>query len=261
VIALGWASHATGAIWLARAKPTCVLQTVDVDLMSEPAGTMDTSHAPAPEKEVRVTTALQAAAWVPDNDPTRPWSEAAELAADWVWQRSKIEGKSPLLVTNTFQNARGMGALEEIAKSGGQATPQGKKRFSHGPVLAYVPVERTLELALDLARGYSLVVVETDVFPLSEWAAAVGAVNLLDGSTSASALDADVSEALDRAIFFGGNNGWTGSHEKRHARTVLSDLAVAGRIDADAAASYAMAHDVSDKGARRLRTLIESLGR
>lgn len=136
-----------------------------------------------------------------DDDPERPWDETAKLAADWIWQRSEIEGESPLLVTNTFQNARGIDVLEEIARSGGQATPQGTEHFNRGPVLAYVPTERTLELALNLAHGYSLVVVETDSFPLSEWAAAAGATNLLDGSTSVSALDSDVVHALDRAFF------------------------------------------------------------
>lgn len=208
-----------------------------------------------------MSTNLQTAAWVPDDDPERPWDEAAELAADWIWQRSEIEGEPPLLVTNTLQNARGIAVLEEIVRSRGQATPQGKERFNLGPVLAYVPTERTLELALNLARGYSLAVVETESFPLSEWAAAVGAINLLDGSTSTSTLDTDVADALDRAIFFGGRNGWTGSHEKQHARTVLGDLAVAGRIDPDAAASYAMAKDVSDKAAKRLRGLIEAMAR
>jgi hypothetical protein len=39
---------------------------------------------------------------VPDDDPERPWDEAAELAADWIWERSEVEGAKPLLVTNTF---------------------------------------------------------------------------------------------------------------------------------------------------------------
>jgi hypothetical protein len=41
----------------------------------------------------------------------------------------------------------------------------------------------------------------------------------------------------------------------------LTKHVMAGRLDADAAAAYAMAKDVSDRGAKRLRTLIESMGR
>lgn len=210
--------------------------------------------------DLHATTHLQAAAWVPDDDPERPWDEAADLAAGWIWERSEAEGVKPLLVTNTFQNARGIESLEEIAREGGQATPQGKGRFDPGPVLAYVPDERTLKLALNLARGYSLAVVETVNFPLAEWAAGVGAINLLDGSTSASGLPEDVKADLDHAVFFGGNNGWTGSHEKEHARTHLARHVHSGRLAPEQAASYAMAKGVSDRGAKRLRLLLEKVG-
>lgn len=207
--------------------------------------------------DLHPTTHLQAAAWVPDDDPERPWDAAADLAADWIWQRSKAEGVEPLLVTNTFQDARGIENMEEIARSGGQATPQGKQRFDPGPVLAYVPDERTLKLALNLARGYSLAVVETVSFPLAEWAAGAGAINLLDGTTSAMA--EDVRADLDHAVFFGGNNGWTDSHEKQNARTYLANHVRSGRLDPEQAASYVMAKGVSDRGAKRLRLLLEKV--
>lgn len=200
---------------------------------------------------------LQAAAWVPDDDPQRPWEEAADLAADWIWDRSRGEGISPLLVTNTMQNAVGITSLQEIARKGGQATPQGKQRFDRGPVLAYLPDERTLKLALNLARGHSLAVVETVRFPLAEWAASVGAINLLDGSQSPSSLPGDVLVDLNHAVFFGGNNGWTGQHEKQHARNHLSRHVAAGRLTPEQAASYVMATGVSDKAAKRLRVLLE----
>lgn len=209
--------------------------------------------------DLYATTQLQAAAWVPDDEPERPWDEAADLAAGWIWERSAAEGVEPLLVTNTFQNAVGIESLEEIAREGGHATPQGKERLDPSPVLAYVPNERALELALNLARGYSLAVVETVNFPLAEWAAGVGAINLLDGSTSASGLPEDVKADLDHAVFFGGNNGWTGSHEKGHARTHLAQHVHSGRLAPEQAASYAIAKGVSDRGARRLRLLLEKV--
>lgn len=210
--------------------------------------------------ELHQTTHLQAASWVPDDDPERPWEDAADLAADWIWERSEIEGVTPLLVTNTFQNAVGIGCLEEIAQKGGQATPQGKGQFDPGPVLAYVPDERTLKLALNLAHGYSLAVVETVSFPLAEWAAGAGAINLLDGNTSRSSIADDVKAGLDHAVFFGGNNGWTGQHEKTHARDHLANHVRAGRLSPEQAASYVMAQGVSDKGAKRLRLLLEKVG-
>jgi hypothetical protein len=207
--------------------------------------------------ELHPTTHLRAAAWVPDDDPERPWDEAADLAADWIWERSEVEGVTPLLVTSTFQNAVGIDCLEEIARNGGQATPQGKQRFDRGPVLAYVPDERSLKFALNLAHGHSLAVVESVSFPLAEWAAGAGAINLLDGSTSSSSLPDDVKADLDHAAFFGGNNGWTGQHEKQHARNYLVRHVLAGRLAPEQAASYVMSQGVSGKGAKRLRLLLE----
>lgn len=125
-------------------------------------------------------------------------------------------------------------------------------------MLAYVPDERTLELSLNLARGYSLAVVETVSFPLAEWAAGAGAINLLDGSVGLSSLSDDIRADLDRAVFFGGNNGWTGRREKQHARIHLTRHVQAGRLAPEQAASYVMAKGVSGKGAKRLRLLLEN---
>jgi hypothetical protein len=201
-------------------------------------------------------TFLQAAAWVPDDDPHRPWDDAAALAAEWIWERSEVEGVQPLLVTNTLKSGTFMTVLDEIARAGGHAAPLGKDRFDRGPVLAYVPVGKTLRYAMDLARGFSLAVVETTSFPIAEWASGAAAVNLLNGSTSTSSLPDDVKHDLDSAIFFGGNNGWTGSHEKSHARSHLLNHVRTRRLLPDDAAAYAMSQGVSDRGAKRLRDLL-----
>lgn len=206
--------------------------------------------------ELHPKTFLQAAAWVPDDDPHRPWDDAAALAAEWIWERSEVEGVPPLLVTNTLKSGTFMPVLDEIARAGGHAAPLGKDRFDRGPVLAYVPVEKTLRYAMDLARGYSLAVVETTSFPIAEWASGAAAVNLLDGSTSTSSIPDDVKHDLDSAIFFGGNNGWTGSNEKSHARSHLLNHVRTRRLLPDDAAAYAMSQGVSDRGAKRLRDLL-----
>lgn len=211
--------------------------------------------------EVHPHSHLRAAAWVPDDDPERPWDEAADLAAGWIWKRADEEGVKPMLVTNTLQNGFGIASLDQIARAGGQATPRARGSFERGPVLAYVPVEKTLDLALSLARGSSLAVVETASLPVREWAAASAALDLVSGAAAVSTISHDVKTDLDHAIFFGGNNGWSGPHEKQHARTFLSPHVASGRLTADAAAAYAMANNVSDRGAKRLRTLIEAIGR
>lgn len=54
-----------------------------------------------------------------NNGPERRWNEASELAADWIWEWSKVKGEPPLLVTSIFQNALGIEVLEEIARPTG----------------------------------------------------------------------------------------------------------------------------------------------
>jgi len=205
------------------------------------------------------TTHLQAAAWVPDDDPSRPWDVATELAADWLWERSRVEGVEPMLVTNALKSGTFMPALSEIARAGGHAAPQGRERFGPGPVLAYVPDERSLRLALGLARGYSLVVVEGSLFPIGEWAAGAGAINLLTGEPSSSSIPEDVRKDLDHVMFFGGNNSWTGPHEKENARLFLSKHVRSKRLSPDDAAGYVMSKGASDRGAKRLRDLLAKL--
>jgi hypothetical protein len=199
---------------------------------------------------------LRAAAWVPDNDPHRPWDDAAELAADWIWDRADEEHAAAIAVTNTLQIEL-PASLEAIAQRGGRATPQAKGRPQPGPVVVYVPDERTLRTAMDLARGFSLVAIEGSLFSLSQWAAGVGAVNLLDGSISTTDLPPQILKDLDSAVLFGGNNGWSGPHEKEHARRHLANHVRNGVLTPEQAASYVMAHGVSDRGAKRLRELLE----
>lgn len=93
-------------------------------------------------------------------------------------------------------------------------------------MLAHVRAARTLDLALNLARGYSLAVVETDSLPLSEWGSSRRRDEPARWSTSADTLNVDVVQSLDQASIFGGRDGWTGSHEKPHTRSVLNDLVI-----------------------------------
>jgi hypothetical protein len=203
-------------------------------------------------------THLRAAAWVPDDDPHRDWAAAANLAADWIWQRSEIEGVSPVLVTNA-QEPRGFGidALDEIARAGGRTTPQSRSRPGPAPVLVYVPYEGSLQCAMDQARGFSLVAVETKRFSLAEWAAGAEAINLLTGKTSSSAIPDDVRDDLDSVMFDGGSNGWTGPDEKAYAHRHLAEHVRTRRLTSDQAASYVMSQGASDTGAKQLRELLE----
>lgn len=208
--------------------------------------------------ELHPSTHLQAAAWVPDDDPERPWEEAISLAAQWLWERSRAEGALPLLVSNALNAASwGYADLDEIIRAGGHATPKSRTRYDRGPVLAFAPTEASLRLAMDLARGYSLAVVEGSLLSLAEWAAGAAATNLLAGQTTQSQIPEDVRDDLDSAIFYGGRNGWTAPDEKAQARRYLEDHVQAGRLTPSQAAAYALASpSVSDRGAKRLRELL-----
>lgn len=208
-------------------------------------------------EDLHPSTHLRAAAWVPDDVEDRPWEEAVALAADWIWERSREEELAPLLVSNA-QNAAtfGYADLDEIIRAGGHATPQSRSRPDRGPVLAFVPDERSLHFAMGLARGYSLAVVEGST-PLAEWAAGAAAINLLTGQVTTSQVDDDVRKDLDSVIFYGGRNGWTGADEKAQVRRFLSDHIGGGRLTPDQAAAYALSsQSVSDRGAKRLRELL-----
>lgn len=203
-------------------------------------------------------THLRAAAWVPDDDPHRDWADAVELAAEWIWQQSENEGAAPRLVTNTNRTGGfGIEALDEIVRAGRHTTPQSRSKPDPGPTLVFVPYEPSLKCAMDLARGFSLAAVETKQFSLAEWAAGADAVNLLTNEVSASAIHDDARNDLDSAMLYGGRNGWTGSDEKAHARRFLLDHVRAGRLTPDQAASYVMSQGASDRGAKRLRELLQ----
>lgn len=203
---------------------------------------------------------LQAAAWVPW-DPDTSWDDAADLAAEWIWERSAVEGVEPLLVTNTLRGGAFTPALEDIARCAHVSPRSRNQRFEHRPVLAYVPDQRALSLAVKLARGHSLAIVEGSFFRLDEWAAGVGAFNLLTGDATTTALAHEVLKDLDSAILFGGNNGWSGPHEKDHARIRLSPHVAGGQLTADQPASYVMSRGVHDRGAMRLKSLLDPNGR
>jgi len=78
-------------------------------------------------------------------------------------------------------------------------------------------------MALDLARGFSLAVVEGGSFPMWEWAASAGAINLLTNDHASSELASDVRKSLDAAIFFGCGHGWT-KRPRRSYRRFEADL-------------------------------------
>ena len=206
---------------------------------------------------------LRAVAWIPDHDGNLPkWDEMESLAVEWIERHADEEDVAPLVFFNAKKTAGGIGPVQELASRESISYPLDQSRPKAGPVLAYHPDARSLCRAASLARGSSLVVIENTMTPLRGWAAGVQAQDLSGIYNPPPVINPDSKKALDRAIFFTGNNNWTGSHEREHAKKVLRDVARSGRLSVDDAVGYALAHSaVSELGAKNLRTLLGQLVR
>ena len=202
---------------------------------------------------------MSSVAWVPDDDPTRDWEVAARLATAWVNDCCQSEGAIGVLVTNTMDSL-GVGALDDFASRHVRTSRRaGRQRVAAGarPVLSYVPLEKELEFAMNLARGSSLAVVETVSFPLRGWASWFGAWDLLRERPTPP-LSESTRETVERLAFYG-NNGFGDSFGKRRAMSILEQLDESARQASDQLPGAAIAAGVSSRGAENLRRLMDKV--
>lgn len=130
-----------------------------------------------------------------------------------------------------------------------------------GPVLAYVPDERTLDFAAGLAHGSSLAIVESvHGFPLEGWARQLGAIDLTRPDEQPEQLGSELAEAIDRLDFYK-NNGFGDQFGKQQAQLILQDLRGAGLLEGDVILGALAAKGASDRAVRNLGKLIDALGR
>ncbi len=198
------------------------------------------------------------AAWVPDDDPRRPWDDALEPAIDWVEEQC-LEQNAPALLVTITQHVLSAGppALADFAARHAATTPRGARAGSRGsPVLVYVPDEVTFLLAARYARHSALCVVESSQTPLIGWAMETGAINLLTGEPTMDNRPEELQEAMETLLSYG-NNGWTRGFGADAARRILTDLRSKGLLDRDTILGYVLAHDVSSESVKRLEKLIE----
>ncbi|MFE1250807.1 hypothetical protein [Streptomyces sp. NPDC058735] len=120
-------------------------------------------------------------AWLPDDDPQRDWEIAAGLAGDRVRQECRQQGATGVLVLNGFGVEQQVPSLRRFAAEHAVTTPRasrGRIARGVGPVLAYVPDEKTLDFATSLARASSIAAVESiNGLSLQGWARQLGAVD------------------------------------------------------------------------------------
>ncbi|MGW4815181.1 hypothetical protein ACWEPB_26550 [Kitasatospora cineracea] len=204
------------------------------------------------------------AAWVPDDDPERDWELAADLAVSWIRRECAEQGASGVLVVNAFGVEQQIPSLRSFAVEHTVTTPAASRdrvERGVGPVLAYVPDEKTLDFAMRLARGSSLAVVESaQGFALRGWASALGAIDLTRPDERPEEAGPGFAEAIDRLAFYK-NNGFGDPFGKQQALHILQDLDSSEGLDREAILGALAARGASNRAVRNLAKLIDGLDR
>ncbi|MEU8138648.1 hypothetical protein [Streptodolium elevatio] len=206
-------------------------------------------------------TNILRAAWVPDDDPHRDWEIAAQLAVDWIREECADQRANGVLVLNAFGAEQSVPALRRFTAQHAATTPRaGRNRADSGlgPVLAYVPTERTLDFAAGLARGSSLAVVEGSSSPLEGRARELGAVDLTRPDETPTPIESALTAAIGRLHFYS-NNSFSVQFGKQRAQRILEDLRGEDLLDRELILGALVARGVSDRGVRNLDKLIESV--
>ncbi|MEV5207634.1 hypothetical protein AB0K35_09170 [Micromonospora sp. NPDC053740] len=169
------------------------------------------------------------AAWVPFT-ADRTLEAAAAIAMEWAEPTAVAHQRPAVLVTDRIGEYHGHDLFERYRKGRHVSPRSNRLTFRPGAVIAHAPSPTALHLAMRLADGVALAVVEHPApWRLSGWARALGARDLLTGQT-APALDPKLVEYLD-ALLFHGNNGYSRGHGRDGAQRVLADLRAEGLLE------------------------------
>ncbi|NRQ32106.1 hypothetical protein HII36_09680 [Nonomuraea sp. NN258] len=236
--------------------PSIVTPTADADPVTHARSDFRLGHWVIPDE--RADVYMYRAAWVPDGEG-RDWEEAADIAVDWVLSEAHGRGAPPLVIANGKNSVTDVGRLGQLGRQYGVATPRSRDLTrGRGAVLAYVPTLEALEMAVRVARGSSLCVVEGFAQPMAGWAVAVGAEDLtLPAVGTAAPLNSVLVEALERLVSYG-NNGWGDQFGKQQAQRVLADLSREWR-NPEFIAGYVIGKGRSARGAKNLQAIIRKL--
>ncbi len=201
--------------------------------------------------------------WVPglDNDDMDP-DAALSLGFRWLREAETKHGGAGVLAMHagSMRHHRPL-----LARAPWQiVSPRTNRPHGRGPVLAVWPPARVLELAEYLATGTALCVIPGSLFDIMPWIRRTEATCLAEGFDVASApvLPAEVREALDHMLNFGGHNGFLGGGEKEY--TIRSLREILRRPDAPSADAIeeflAGSGKTNAKGAARAAKWYEEIG-
>jgi hypothetical protein len=197
------------------------------------------------------------AAWVPDDNTGRPWGEASALAVEWIERECAEQAVRPVLVLNSHNTPN-----PELAGAAGifhRTTPgskMGNLPAGPHPVYAYVPTTKALDLAIRLAGGSSLVVVETDSYPVAGWAQQVGAADLTRPDVEPAPLDPRLTEAVERLKTY---RDISKMSDRKQATVVLRGLRAQGLLNPDVLPGVLAANGFSERSITAFAKLIASL--
>jgi hypothetical protein len=197
------------------------------------------------------------AAWVPFT-ADRTFDASAAIAMRWAEQSAAARGRSAVLVTDRIGEYHGR-ELFESYRAGRHASPRSTRlQVEVGAVIAHVPTPKALDLAMRLADGTALVVVEHPApRRLTGWARTVGARDLLTGET-APALEPALAKHLDSLVFYG-NNGYARGSGRDGAQRVLTEMQAEGLLDRDLVVSALAGMGVSADPQEVIATMIDRM--
>jgi hypothetical protein len=183
------------------------------------------------------------AAWVPFT-ADRTLEDAAAIAMRWAEDAAAIHHGPAVLVTDRIGEYHGHEPFDRYRRGRHVSPRSNRPDFQPGAVIAHVPPPGALELAMRLANGTALAVVEHPApWRLAGWARTLGALDLITEQTTP-ALNPDLAKHLDHLTFYG-NNGYTRGHGREGARRILTSLQNARLLDRDLVLSALAALGVS----------------
>jgi hypothetical protein len=196
------------------------------------------------------------AAWVPFT-ADRTLEAAAAIAMMWAEQAAAVRQMPAVLVTDVLGEYHGHEPFDRYRRGRHVSPRSNRLDFRPGAVIAHVPTPKALDLAMRLANGTALAVVEhPSPWRLAGWARVVGARNLLADETAT--LDPRLATHLEHLVFCG-NNGYARGGGRDGAQRVLNDLRADGLLDRDLVVSALAALGVSADSQETIAAMIDAM--
>jgi hypothetical protein len=195
------------------------------------------------------------AAWVPFT-ADRTLEAAAAIAMNWAERAAAARQMPAVLVTDLIGEYHGHEPFDRYRRGRHVSPRSNRLDFRPGAVIAHVPTPKALDLAMRLANGTALAVVEhPSPWRLAGWASVAGARDLLTGETAP--LDPTLGTHLQHLVLCG-NNGYAPGSSRHSAQRILDDLHADGLLDRDLVVSALAGLGVSASNQETIAAMINA---